>query len=98
VFILVGGPLVESTHGNLSFTAPLTSITAAVVGVVVNLAVFFAAHVLWPAGAITRDGFDAVAAVIGLLAVLALFRWNRSVLQVVGACAVGGLIVAVLRA
>jgi chromate transporter len=50
LFILCGTPLVEATHGDLKFTAPLTGITAAVVGVVVNLAVFFAWHVLWPAG------------------------------------------------
>lgn len=50
IFILLGGPLVETTHGDLKFTAPLTGITAAVVGVILNLAVFFAYHVLWPAG------------------------------------------------
>ena len=50
LFILAGGPLVESTHGQLRFTAPLTGITAAVVGVIVNLALFFAVHVLWPQG------------------------------------------------
>ena len=49
-FILAGGPLVESTHGKLRFTAPLTAITAAVVGVILNLAMFFAYHVLWPHG------------------------------------------------
>ena len=49
-FILLGGPFIESTHGNLKFTAPLVGITAAVVGVIVNLAVFFAYHVLWPQG------------------------------------------------
>ena len=49
-FILAGGPLVETTHGQLRFTAPLTGITAAVVGVIVNLALFFAWHVLWPQG------------------------------------------------
>ena len=50
VFILAGGPLVESTHGQLGFTAPLSAITAAVVGVILNLALFFAYHVLWPQG------------------------------------------------
>jgi chromate transporter len=49
LFILCGAPLVEATHGDLKFTAPLTGIAAAVVGVMVNLAVF-AWHVLWPAG------------------------------------------------
>ena len=55
VFILAGGPLVESTHGDLQFTAPLTAITAAVVGVIVSLAVFFARHVLPPASTGSRS-------------------------------------------
>ncbi|MEO5695711.1 MAG: chromate efflux transporter, partial [Burkholderiaceae bacterium] len=50
VFIFAGAPLVESTHGQLRFTAPLTAITAAVVGVILNLALFFAWHVWWPQG------------------------------------------------
>jgi chromate transporter len=45
IFILAGGPLVESTHGKLGFTAPLTAITAAVVGVIASLALFFIAHI-----------------------------------------------------
>jgi len=47
-FILAGGPLVEATRGELKFTAPLTAMTAAVVGVILNLAVFFAWHTFWP--------------------------------------------------
>ena len=62
VFILAGGPLVEATHGKLGFTAPLSAITAAVVGVILNLAMFFAYHVLWPQGFGGR--FDALSAVI----------------------------------
>ena len=50
IFILLGGPFIETTHGNLKLTAPLTAITAAVVGVIVNLALFFAYHVFWPSG------------------------------------------------
>ena len=50
VFILAGAPLVEGTHGKLYFTAPLTAITAAVVGVIASLALFFLRHVLWPDG------------------------------------------------
>src|SRR5207247_108738 len=73
-FILAGGPLVETTHGQLRFTAPLTGITAAVVGVIVNLAVFFALHVLWPSG--IGGKLDWISALIGLGAVLALFRWK----------------------
>ena len=51
LFILVGAPMVEATRHDLKFTAPLTGITAAVVGVILNLALFFAWHVLWPEAA-----------------------------------------------
>jgi len=95
VFILAGGPLVESTHGQLRFTAPLTGITAAVVGVIVNLAVFFAVHVLWPQG--FGGAFDWVSALIGLAAVAALFRWKAGVIPVIGACAAAGLAIALAR-
>jgi chromate transporter len=90
LFILAGGPLVESTHGDIQFTAPLTGITAAVVGVVLNLAVFFAFHVLWPAG--FGGAFDAVSAGIGVAAAIALFRFKVGVIPVIGGCAVLGLI------
>jgi chromate transporter len=90
VFILLGGPLVETTHNDLKFTAPLTAITAAVVGVIVNLALFFGYHVLWPRG--FEGAFDAVAAVIAVGAAVALFRYKQNVLRVIGACACIGLI------
>lgn len=50
VFIFFGGPLIETTPDDLKFTAPLTAITAAVVGVILKLALFFGCHVLWPKG------------------------------------------------
>ncbi len=90
VFILAGGPVVESTHGQLRFTAPLTAISAAVVGVILNLAVFFAVHVLWPAGIAGR--FDAVSAAIGLAAGVALLRFRVGVLPLLGACAAVGVL------
>jgi chromate transporter len=88
-FVLLGGPLIESTHGDLRFTAPLTGITAAVVGVIVNLALFFALHVLWPAG----DGgrLDVIAAAIGILAAVLLFRFKVGVMPVLGISAALGL-------
>jgi chromate transporter len=88
-FILLGGPLVETTHGELRFTAPLTGITAAVVGVIVNLAVFFAYHVLWPAGFGGR--FEWVAATLGLGAAVALFRFKAGIIPVIAACGALGL-------
>ena len=90
LFILAGGPLVESTHDNLDFTAPLTAITAAVVGVILNLALFFGYHVLWPTG--FAGSFDGVSALIALGAAIALFRFKRNVIHVIAACALLGLI------
>ena len=80
VFILLGAPFVESSRGNLRLTAPLTAITAAVVGVIANLAVFFAVHVLWPQGLTGR--FEWPAAAIGALAAVALFRFKVGVIPV----------------
>ncbi|MDQ5917524.1 MAG: chromate transporter [Pseudomonadota bacterium] len=94
IFILAGGPLVESTHNDLKFTAPLTAITAAVVGVILNLAMFFGYHVLWPKG--FSGSFDWVSALIALAAGVALFRFKRNVIHVIAACAVAGLLVRVL--
>jgi chromate transporter len=91
LFIFAGGPLVESTHGDLKFTAPLTAITAAVVGVIANLAVFFGYPVLWPTG--FSGGPDFVAAVIALGAAVALFRFKANVILVIAACAGLGLAV-----
>jgi len=68
VFIFVGAPLIESTHGDLKFTAPLTGITAAVVGVIVSLALFFAQHVFWPGA--TPDWIAIAAALAGIVALL----------------------------
>ena len=90
VFILAGGPLVESTHNEIKFTAPLTAITAAVVGVILNLALFFGYHVLWPAGSNGR--FEWPSALIALAAAIALIRFKRGVVEVIAACAVIGLL------
>jgi chromate transporter len=89
VFILLGGPLVESTHGDLKFTAPLTAITAAVVGVILNLAVFFGYHVLWPKG--LEGSFEWMSAIIGILALTALVRFKSGVIPVILACGIAGL-------
>jgi chromate transporter len=99
VFILAGGPLVEATHGKLGFTAPLSAITAAVVGVILNLALFFAYHVWWPQGfgQAWWGGFDAVSAAITVGAAVALFRFKVGVLPLLGACAAVGLAVTLMR-
>ena len=90
LFILGGGPLVESTHNDLKFTAPLTAITAAVVGVILNLALFFAYHVFWPQG--FAGSFEWPSALISLAALIALMRFKRGVIEVLLSCAVIGLL------
>ncbi|MFN3595124.1 MAG: chromate efflux transporter [Thiobacillaceae bacterium] len=95
LFILAGAPLVEATHGDLKFTAPLTGITAAVVGVIVNLALFFGWHVLWPeasAAAPFAGRFEWFNALLALAAFIALWRFKQDILRVLAACAVVGLV------
>jgi chromate transporter len=89
LFILAGGPLVESTHNELKFTAPLTAITAAVVGVILNLACFFAYHVFWPSGFAGQPDLFSIG--LALLAALALFLFKRGVIEVLIVCALAGL-------
>ncbi len=94
LFILVGGPLIESTHGKIKFTAPLTAITAAVVGVILNLGLFFGYHILWPEGFI--GSFDGLSALIAFAAAVALFCFKCQVIHVIAACAMAGLILQAL--
>jgi len=95
LFIFAGGPLVESTHNELRLTAPLTAITAAVVGVILNLACFFGYHVLWPNG--FGGQLDWPSALIAIAAAIALFRFKRGVIEVLIGCALIGLAVHLLR-
>jgi chromate transporter len=107
VFIFVGAPYVERLRGNAALSAALTGITAAVVGVIANLAVFFAVHTLFsgvtsadlgPAHLTLPDlgtarpvGF----AILGVAAVLLFWR-GWSVLRTLGVCALLGLAAALL--
>ncbi len=93
LFILAGGPLVESTHGKLHFTAPLTAITAAVVGVIASLALFFIVHIAYLTRATGLFGMQIDFAALGLvaLAALALLRFKWGVIPVIAACALAGL-------
>jgi chromate transporter len=91
IFILAGGPMVEGTHGQLRFTAPLTAITAAVVGVIASLALFFLYHVAYPSG--LEGGWqrpDVAALVLAGLAALALIRFRQGVIRVIVVCALLG--------
>ena len=96
LFIFVGAPLIESTKNNLKFTAPLTAITAAVVGVIVSLAIFFAQHLIWPKGLSFSDGLqaniDAVSMAAVLMAMVLLFKFKLSVIKLIAIFATGGLL------
>ena len=94
IFILVGGPAVEATRHDVKFTAPLTGITAAVVGVVINLAVFFAWHVLWPEAseaAPFAGRFEWFSLLITGVAFVALWRYKVGIIPVIAACGAAGL-------
>ena len=95
IFILAGGPLVESTRGNIRLTAPLTAISAAVVGVVISLALFFAWHVFALAAPPAR--WDWIAIAISTVAAVALLRYKAGTIKLILACAAAGLVVSYLR-
>jgi chromate transporter len=100
LFILVGAPAVEATRHDIKFTAPLTAITAAVVGVIINLAVFFAWHILWPeasADAPLSGRFEWFSLLITLAALTALWRFKWGIIPVIAACAAAGLAYSLLR-
>jgi chromate transporter len=103
VLVLVGAPYVERLRGNHALTAALSGITAAVVGVIANLALFFALHTLFsdtrqvsagPAHLLVPvfSSIDPVAIGIAVVAAVLLFRLRWSVLRTLGACAALGLV------
>jgi chromate transporter len=100
LFIIAGGPMVEATRGELKFTAPLTAITAAVVGVIINLATFFAWHTFWPK-ATDAVPFAAPLEVAPVLiaagAFIALWKYKADVMKVIGVCAAIGLFLSLAR-
>lgn len=91
VFILAGGPVVEATRDNVRLTAPLTAISAAVVGVILSLAIFFAQHVFKLSLALMQ--WDYVAIGITAASCIALFRYKLGTISLLAACAIAGLVV-----
>jgi chromate transporter len=87
LFIFLGAPYIEVLRGNKNLTGALTGVTAAVVGVVLNLALVFGAAVIWPRG--LAQGTNWFAMLIGIGSFVALYRFKADVLWVVLA---GGLI------
>ena len=98
LFILLGGPLVEASRNQLKLTAPLTGITAAVVGVILNLALFFGEHVLFPngLGEGLLLGLDVPSLGWGIICVAMLYQLQWSILRVIGISAVAGFLYTLL--
>jgi chromate transporter len=90
VFILAGGPLVESVRHLRSLTEPLNAMRAATVGAMVQLALVLAGHVLWPAGFGRPPEWRPCVIVCGAAA--ALFGFKRGVLEVIGWSALAGFL------
>jgi len=81
VFIFLGGPFIEATHKELKLTAPLNAMTAAIVGVILNLAFFLGLHVLMPQG--VGSGLNSFAAIVFIASLLALIVFKQSVIRVI---------------
>jgi chromate transporter len=93
LFIFLGAPGIEATRSNLKFSAPLSAVTAAVVGVIVNLAVFFAHATLYH-----NQQIDWIATTITLVAFIALFRFKIGIMSVIAVSGLIGLGVSILQA
>ena len=87
LFIFLGGPYIEKFRGNPRLSSALSSITAAVVGVILNLAVWFGIQVLFPAA----GGVNWFGALIGVGAFAAIQLFNVGVVPVIAASALAGL-------
>ena len=88
IFIFLGGPVIEATHQELKLTSPLTAMTASIVGVILNLAVFLGMHVLMPEG--LDSPFNAISFFIFIASLLALITFKQSVIRVILASALVG--------
>jgi len=91
LWVFLGGPHIEQLRGNKRITMALSAVTAAVVGVVLNLAVWFALHVVHP-----QSGLDWFAIALGLAALIAMIRWKLGVITVIIAGGVIGLIASII--
>jgi chromate transporter len=87
LWIFLGGPYIERLRGNIRLSTALSAITAAVVGVVLNLAVWFAMNALFP----NSHGLDWVALAISVVAFVGMWKWRWDVIPVVVGSGLAGL-------
>jgi chromate transporter len=88
LWVFLGGPHIEQLRGNVHLTTALSAITAAVVGVVMNLAVWFGMHILLP----QNEPFNWFAAIVGIVAFLGMWRWKWNIVYVVLGSGLVGLL------
>jgi chromate transporter len=88
LFVFLGAPHVEGLRERPAIASALTAITAAVVGVILNLAIWFAWHALRP----ETGGFDGFVAIVAVAAWLAMERFKIGVIPTLGVCAALGLV------
>ncbi|MBL9160255.1 MAG: chromate efflux transporter [Verrucomicrobiales bacterium] len=89
LFVFLGAPYIEKLGTLPRLSAALTAITAAVVGVILNLGVKFSLHAMWP----DPDRlFDPFVAVVAVAAFIAMQRFKVGLMPVIGACALLGLV------
>jgi chromate transporter len=109
LWIFVGGPFIEKLRGNKGLAGALTAITAAVVGVILNLSVWFALHTIFRATSKVASyglsfdmpvlsSVDIAALVLAIAAAAAIFRFNLGMLTVLGGSCVAGVLLRLVGA
>ncbi|MEY2536630.1 MAG: chromate transporter [Verrucomicrobiota bacterium] len=88
LWIFLGGPHIEQLRGNIRLTAALSAITAAIVGVILNLAVWFALNALFP----NHQGLDWFALVLSVIAFFGMLKWKWEVIPVVLGAGILGIV------
>ena len=93
LWVLAGAPYIERLRGNARLTAALSAVTAAVVGVILNLAIWFAGHVFMPAA----GSIDWLAIGLCAAALLAMLRFNAGIILVIVGSGLAGLLIQLVR-
>ncbi len=88
LWIFLGGPYIEKLRGNIELTAALSAVTAAVVGVVLNLAVWFALNALFP----NHQRVDWFALTLAIIAFGGMLRWKWDIIPVIVGSGIAGLV------
>jgi chromate transporter len=91
LFILAGAPIIEKTQSNKSVKAILSVVTAAVVGVVLNLTVYFAQAVIFP-GRLALSSIDYFSLAWIIISFVAMYRFKIGMITWIGISALAGLV------